>query len=352
MAETLSWKWSHSPDAARTIAATSVHKRLMFARGGAGTRLLPRRPPGRAPPPPRCQFSPPSSPQPPSHRRSFARPRTWLSGASSEDEPRPEPPGESAVLGDEPLGAMRTERLWILRARPVAPAPGSPGASSYLRRGHVTAPRQRCSGAVVRCYPVPDGTTCVHYGLNSLHHDAASSGSADISYDLDLPADPAYHLGSLSHSNLANSPWQRRSRAIRECRSSLDRQRSLLVSRGLMQISRAVCVENGLRDASAVWSSVRPIRRASRVRSAAAASGRGERRGGGRVVHPWYCGSRNACDRQHCKNIPDPSLPLRIGARQTDPSKSQSRGLLYHSLPSRGLSDAASPATNAGLILI
>jgi len=38
---------------------------------------------------------------------------------------------------------------------------------------------------------------------------------------------------------------------------------------------------------------------------------------GRKVVHPWYCRSRYACNREHRENFPDLSLPLRIGARQT-----------------------------------
>lgn len=55
-------------------------------------------------------FSLPATTASPPLVRSSARSHTWLPGASSEDEPRPEPPGGSAVLGGEPLGAMGTKR--------------------------------------------------------------------------------------------------------------------------------------------------------------------------------------------------------------------------------------------------
>lgn len=67
---------NHSPDAARAIAATSVHERLMFTRGVPGARLLLLLPRGSlGTPPPRCRFSqpsfpPPLSPSQPPHRRS------------------------------------------------------------------------------------------------------------------------------------------------------------------------------------------------------------------------------------------------------------------------------------------
>lgn len=45
------------------------------------------------------------------------------------------------------------------------------------------ASTQRCSGAVVvRCYSVPDDKIRAHYGPDGPHHDAASSGSANISW--------------------------------------------------------------------------------------------------------------------------------------------------------------------------
>lgn len=75
-------------------------------------------------------------------------------------------------------------------------------------------------------------------------------------------------------------------RATKGYRSSFDRQRSQPSITGAWCWFRVLCmcvcvyVENGLRDASTVRSSVRPVRRASRVRSTAAASGQGERRRG------------------------------------------------------------------------
>lgn len=100
MVEIFSWKWkSRSPDAARAIAATSVHERLIFIRGVARARLLlhlPRGPLGA--PPPRCRFSPPPSspplsPSQPPHRRSSShvaaelrRARTNLDLDPSEDQ--------------------------------------------------------------------------------------------------------------------------------------------------------------------------------------------------------------------------------------------------------------------------
>lgn len=74
---------NRSPDAARAIAATSVHERLIFIRGVARAKLLlllPRRPP-LGTPPPRWRFSLHLLLRHRCRRRSrltAARPRTWL----------------------------------------------------------------------------------------------------------------------------------------------------------------------------------------------------------------------------------------------------------------------------------
>lgn len=247
----------------------------MLARGGAsGTGLLPRRPPGRAPPPPRCRFPPlpfPPPPPPPPHRHSSARPRTWLPGASSEDEPRPEPPGDGNGAIANPQGSPGRTCTGLARRIVLAPS----GARDRLR-----------AAVSSRCCRTPLSRTG-WYNLRALW-----PGRPAPQRDIVRQRGHLFRFGFVCGSRLpprgpsftpilANSP-RRRPAVGRSV------PRSPAIATGVTEGFFTACaprvrvyVENGLRDASAVGSSVRPVRWASRVRStAAAASGQGERRGG------------------------------------------------------------------------
>lgn len=192
----------------------------------------------------------------------------------------------------------------------------------------MTASTQRCSDVVARRYPVPDGTTCVHYGLDSLHHNAASSGSADISSDLDSSADsrlpPRLPLSLRFSRTVPGNDVGRRATKGRQSVEPRSPAIATSITCCLMLISRAMCicacmgvyVENELRDAATVGSSVQPVRRASRVRSTATASGQGETTGvesGSLLVLRVSVLARLAAPREHPRSLPPATLRLASG---------------------------------------
>lgn len=177
-------------------------------------------------------------------------------GASSEDEPRP-PAGPSAgspVLNGS-LAARNTERS----NRGSFQGPPGRTCTGLVRRivlatsgGHVTASTQRSSDATVhRCYPVPDGTTRAHYSPDDLHHDAASSGSADISSQFRFVCGSLYAFQiSLSRIYICQQGYR--------VELSLDIAATGIT--GPMRISRVVCTKRAQKRIRSPISSTRTAR--------------------------------------------------------------------------------------------
>lgn len=151
-----------------------------------------------------------------------------------------------------------------------------------LRRGHVIASTQRCPGAVVvRCYPVPEDKIRAHYGSDDPHHNAASSGSADISWlrprgsrlysRVFLQSPDNNDIGHTSDSVELQS--RQRHQLVVAIATDITGEADLADLTYMITMCMGACayvyvyVQNRLRDASAVRSWIRSARRASRVHS-------------------------------------------------------------------------------------